>query len=99
MNPSYALPGARVTLSGTVTNGTRQRQAGLDVRLFTSASHFTTRDGMDAYMSRGVAGDLIPAGDPFLISASVAPGATAAWTASFRAGTQGIAASACTVDR
>jgi hypothetical protein len=90
MNPSYAVPGARVTLSGTVTNGTRQRQAGLDVRLFTSASHFTTRDGLDAYMSRGVASDLIPAGDPFLISASVAPGATASWTASFRASTQGI---------
>ena len=90
MNPSYAVPGATVTLSGTVTNGTRQRQAGLDVRLFTSASHFTTRDGLDAYMSRGVVSDLIPAGDPFLISASVAPGATASWTASFRASTQGI---------
>ena len=60
------------------------------MRLFTSASHFTTRDGLDAYMSRGVASDLIPAGDPFLISASVAPGATASWTASFRASTQGI---------
>jgi len=90
MNPSYAVPGRTVTLSGTVTNGTRQRQAGLDVRLYTSASHFTTRDGLDAYMSRGVASDLIPAGDPFVISASVAPGATASWTASFRASTQGI---------
>ena len=90
MNPSYAVPGATVTLSGTVTNGTRQTQAGLDVRLFTSASHFTTRDGLDAYMSRGVVSDLIPAGDPFLISASVAPGATASWTASFRTSTQGI---------
>jgi hypothetical protein len=90
MSPSYAAPGATVRLSGTVTNGTRQTQAGLDVRLFTSASHFTTRDGMDAYVSRGVASDLIPAGNPFFVSASLAPGKTASWTASFRAGTQGI---------
>jgi hypothetical protein len=90
MTPPYAGPGATVTLSGTVTNGTRRTQAGLNVRLFTSASHFTTRDGLDAYMSRGVVSDLIPAGNPFFISASVAPGAIARWTASFRAGTQGI---------
>jgi len=90
MNPPYAVPGATVTLSGTVTNGTRHRQAGLDIQLYTSASPFTTRDGLDAYMSRGVVSDLIPAGDPVVISASVAPGATASWTASFRASTQGI---------
>ncbi len=90
MNPSYAGPGARVTLSGTVTNGTRQTRAGLNVQLYTSASPFTTRDGLDAYMSHGVASDLIPAGEPFVISAGVAPGATASWTASFRASTQGI---------
>jgi hypothetical protein len=90
MNPSYAKPGATVRLSGTVTNGTRQTKAGLDVRLFTSASHFTTRDGMDAYVSRGAASDLIPAGNPFFVSASLAPGASAPWSASFQAGTQGI---------
>ena len=90
MSPSYARPGATVTVSGTVTNGTRRTQAGLGVRLYTSASHFTTRDGLDAYMSRSVGSDLIPAGDPFFISRSVAPGATASWTASFRASTQGI---------
>ena len=32
---------------------------------------------MDAYVSRGVASDLIPAGTQFLVSASLAPGATA----------------------
>ena len=90
MNPSYAAPGTTVRLSGTVTNGTRQTQAGLDVRLFTSASHFITRDRMDAYVSRGVASDLIPAGNPFFVSASLRPGTTASWTASFQAGTQGI---------
>jgi hypothetical protein len=91
MSPSYAAPGATVRLSGTVTNGTRQTQAGLDVRLFTSASHFIARDRMDAYVSRGGASDLIPAGNPFVVSDSLAPGATAHWTASFQADTQGIA--------
>jgi hypothetical protein len=90
MSPSYAAPGATVRLSGTVTNGTRQTKAGLDVRLFTSASHFIARDRMDAYVSRGVASDLIPAGNPFYVSASLRPGTTASWTASFQADTQGI---------
>ena len=90
MSPSYAAPGATVRLSGTVTNGTRQTKAGLDVRLFTSASHFIARDRMDAYVSRGVASDLIPAGNPFYVSASLRPGTTAKWTASFQADTQGI---------
>jgi hypothetical protein len=91
MSPSYAAPGATVRLSGTVTNGTHQTKAGLDVRLFTSASHFIARDRMDAYVSRGVASDLIPAGNPFFVSASLRPGAKASWTASFQADTQGIA--------
>jgi hypothetical protein len=90
MNPSYAAPGATVTMSGTVTNGTRQTQAGLSVRLFTSASHFITRDEMNSYASRGEAPGLAPAGDPFLFSASVAPGRTASWTASFQVSAQGI---------
>ena len=90
MSPSYAAPGATVRLSGTVTNGTRQTKAGLDVRLFTSASHFIARDRMDAYVSRGVTSDLIPAGNPFFVSASLRPGTTASWTASFQADTQGI---------
>jgi hypothetical protein len=90
MTPPYAAPGATVTVSGTVTNGTRQTQAGLAVRLFTSASHFVTRDEMDSYTSRGEAPGLAPAGDSFLFSASVPPGRTASWTASFQVSTQGI---------
>jgi Family of unknown function (DUF6049) len=90
MNPSYAAPGATVTVSGSVTNGTRQTQAGLSVRLFTSASHFITRDEMNSYASRGQAPGLAPAGDPFLFSAGVAPGRSTSWTASFQVSTQGI---------
>ena len=96
MNPQVATPGATVRLSGTITNGTRQTQAGLEVQLYTSAAHFTTRDGMDSYLSHGVASGLLPAGNPFLFAASVAPGGTASWTTSFQVSTQGISSSACT---
>ena len=90
MDPPYAAPGATVTLSGTVTNRTNQTQAGLAVQLYTSAAHFTTRDGMNDYLLHGVAPGLTQAGNPFLMSASLAPGATVNWTASFAVSTQGI---------
>jgi hypothetical protein len=90
MSPEYAKPGATVTVSGTVTNRTRQAQAGLEVQLNTSATHFTTRIGMDDFLSRGVATGLLPAGNPDVLPASLGPGATASWSASFQVGTQGI---------
>lgn len=91
MSPSFAEPGSTVRLSGTVTNGTRQTQAGLDVQLFTSASGLTSRDGMGSYATTGRgAGALVPAGNPFPIPASVPPGGTVSWTASFQPATYGI---------
>ncbi len=90
MNPQFATAGATVNLAGTVTNGTRQTQAGIEVQLYTSQTPFSTRDGMNSYLANGVDGGLAPAGRPFLIPASMAPGATASWSASFQAGTQGI---------
>jgi hypothetical protein len=90
MNPQYAAPGATVTVSGTITNGTRQTQAGLEVQLNTSATHFTTRIGMNDFLSRGVATGLLPAGNPFALPASLGPGASASWTASFQVSAQGI---------
>ena len=90
MNPQYAAPGSTVTVSGTVTNGTRQTLAGLEVQLDTSATHFTTRIGMNDFLSRGLATGLLPAGRPDLLPASLGPGASASWSASFQVSTQGI---------
>jgi Family of unknown function (DUF6049) len=90
MNPQYAAPGATVTVAGTVTNGTRQTQAGLEVQLSTSATHFTTRSGMNDFLSRGLAAGLLPAGNPDVLPVSLGPGASASWSASFRVSTQGI---------
>jgi uncharacterized protein DUF6049 len=90
INPLYAKPGATVTVSGTVTNGTRQTQAGLEVQLNTSATHFTTRIGMNDFLSRGLATGLVPAGNPDLLPASLGPGASASWSASFQVSASGI---------
>ena len=83
MNPQYAEPGNTVTVTGTVSNGTGQTQAGLEVQLYTSSTPFTTRDGMDSFLSHGVDDDLDAVGSQVLLSASVKPGATARWSASF----------------
>jgi hypothetical protein len=90
MNPSYATPGARVSLSGTVTNGTRQAKSGLLVQLLTSPTGFLTRDNMDSYLANGMASGLEQAGQPFLISATVPPGGSVTWSASFQVSTAGI---------
>jgi len=86
LNPGWATPGATVNLTGTVTNRTRQAQAGLEVQLYTSPDRFPTRDQMDSYLAHGADSGLEPAGNPFLIPASVAPGATVAWSTSFQVG-------------
>ena len=90
MNPQYAVPGATVNVEGTVSNRTRQTQAGLEVQLYTSPTPFNTRDQMDSYLAHGGDSNLVAAGTPFLISASVAPGGSADWTASFQVSAQGI---------
>jgi hypothetical protein len=83
MSPQLAGPGATVTLTGTVSNRTSQTQAGLDVQLLTSAERFQTRDAMDGYVNHGTGTNLVQAGNPFFIAASLKPGATVAWHASF----------------
>jgi Family of unknown function (DUF6049) len=90
MDPSVARAGATVNLRGTITNRTRQTQAGLEVQLYTSATRFIPRDDLKSYMSRGEAAGLTPAGDRFLVAASMAPGSTVSWSASFQVSAEGI---------
>jgi len=91
MNPRYARPGSTVSVTGTVTNATAQSQAGLEVQLSTSPTPFPTRDQMDAYLSQGDDAGLQAAGNPFTLTASLAPGATAEWRVSFSVASAGIA--------
>jgi hypothetical protein len=90
MSPSVARAGATVNLRGTITNHTRQTQAGLEVQLLTSATHFTPRDDLKSYLSNGEATGLTPAGDPFGVAASMAPGSTVSWSTSFQVSAEGI---------
>jgi len=83
MNPQFAGPGATVTVAGTISNGTSQTEAGLDVQLYSAPTGFSSRDGMDSFLTQGADSDLEAAGSPFLLSTSVKPGATAHWSASF----------------
>jgi hypothetical protein len=90
MTPQTARPGSTVTVAGTVTNGTSQTKAGLDVRLWTSSIRFQSRDEMDGYVSQGTGASLVEAGDPFYLPASLRPGATVQWHASFQVSTAGL---------
>ena len=90
MTPQTAKPGSTVTVAGTVTNGTSQTKAGLDVQLWTSSIRFQTRDEMDGYVSQGTGASLEEVGDPFSLAASLRPGATVQWHASFQVNTVGM---------
>jgi hypothetical protein len=90
MGPQTAEPGATVTVTGTISNGTGQAKAGLDVQLWTSPTRFQSRDAMDGYVSGGTGASLQPAGPPFLVPASLKPGATVQWRASFQVDTVGM---------
>ena len=90
MTPQTAKPGSTVTVAGTVTNGTSQTKAGLGVQLLTSSIRFQTRDAMDGYVSQGTGANLEAVGDSFSLEASLRPGATARWHASFQVNTVGM---------
>ncbi len=90
MNPRYAAAGSTVTVTGSVSNATAQPQAGLEVQLYTSPIPFPTRDQMDGYLSQGDDSGLEAAGNPFTLTGSLPPGATALWRASFTVTSAGI---------
>ena len=70
MTPQTARPGATVTVAGTVSNGTGQIKAGLDVQLLTSPARFESRDVMDEYVSQGTGASLEEASVPFVLPAA-----------------------------
>jgi Family of unknown function (DUF6049) len=90
MNPQWARPGSTVTLSGTVTNGTSEARSGLEVQLYISPGAFQTRSQMDSYLTHGAGTALEPAASHTVGFASLKPGATASWRASFRVSDVGI---------
>jgi Family of unknown function (DUF6049) len=90
MNPQFARPGATVSVAGTVSNGTAQTKTGLEVQLSTSPTPFSARDQMDGYLSQSGDTSVEAVGKPFVIAASLRPGATVEWRASFNVSSVGI---------
>jgi len=91
MTPQIAGPDSTVRLAGTVTNGTHQAEAGLEVQLLSSPDRFAARDSMDSYLAHGTGASLEAVGQVFVLPASVAPGQTATWSTSFGVSAAGIA--------
>ncbi|HEX4832387.1 MAG TPA: DUF6049 family protein [Trebonia sp.] len=81
----YASPNSVITVKGTITNHTRARVDGVQVRLETSASSgFSARSNMAAFAS-GSAGDgldsaLVPVGQPWMAPEALRSGATLSWS-------------------
>jgi Family of unknown function (DUF6049) len=90
MSPQVAAPGTTVSVTGTVSNGTDQAKAGLEVQLYSSPVQFTSRDLMDSYLAQPGTASTEAVGNPFTIAATLAPGATASWHASFSVATAGM---------
>jgi hypothetical protein len=90
MNPQVAKPGSTVRVTGTVSNGTAHAKAGLEVQLYAAPVKFYTRDEMDGYLGQGQGTTLEAVGNPFIVAASLSPGATVGWHASFNVSSAGI---------
>jgi hypothetical protein len=89
MTPRVAEPGDTVTVAGQVTNRTRVTQTGLTLQLYASASRFSAREQMDAFLADGGNSSLVPAGT-FVFPVGLPPGATARWSASFGVSAAGM---------
>ena len=85
VSPKIAGPGGKVVVTGTITNGTGSALAGLSVQLYSSDAWFPSRDEMDSFATGDGTVPLAAEGDPDLLSASIRPGGTATWRASFTA--------------
>ena len=87
VGPRYAVPGATVTVSGTLTNGTGAPLQEVQVQLLSSAAVFTTPSAMQAY---DIGGFLAAVGQAYFFPKAIASGATVHWSASFQVDTVGM---------
>jgi len=93
VSPGYATPGTPVTVSGSVTNTSGSAITGMTVRLRSSHTAFTSRDGLQVYADGAtVAVDAPVAGAVRAIPGTVQPHATASWSIRLRARQLGLTA-------
>jgi len=93
VSPDYATPNATITVTGTVSNGTRSPVSGLQVRLLSSAQFFGDRSDMNSYAAgHDTQLYLAPEGTMFSLPGTLHSGKTARWSASFTAASAGYQA-------
>ncbi len=84
ISPSdFARPGATVKVSGQFRGGASVLPHGLDVQLWSSGSPFTARSQLDGFAAGSYQPDSVPVATAPL-PASVSPGQTVIWHASFK---------------
>ena len=91
VNPPFAGPGAKVTVSGTVTNATAAAMAGLSVQLWSSNTRLATRSDMNGYLTAQGAQVDAPTGTVVPL-ATVPPHATRTWSLTLQASQVGMTA-------
>lgn len=90
VTPDIAGPGARVTVSGWLRNGTRAAVQGADVQLWSSGTPLNARWQLDAFAAGTYPVDSYVPGTTTALSASIGSGQTATWRASFQVDRVGI---------
>jgi hypothetical protein len=91
IRPGYVTPGKPVTVTGSVTNTSRAPITGITVRLRSSRTAFSSRDGLQVYADGAtVTADSPVAGAQTAALGTLAPHATAPWSIRLRAGQLGL---------
>jgi hypothetical protein len=90
ITPSFARPGATVTVSGHFSNGTYALPQGLDFQLWSSASPFGARSQLQEFASGSFQADGYTQVATMALATAIKPGQTIAWHASFNSDEVGM---------
>jgi hypothetical protein len=90
ITPGYVMPGAPVTVAGSVTNTSDAPITGMKVRLRSSSAPFVTRDGLQVYADGATAEDSPVSRAVTSIPGTLAPHSTADWSIPLRARQLGV---------
>ncbi len=90
VSPQVARPGKRVTVTGTVRNGTATAQSAVSVQLWSSSVPFGNRSELASYEAGQLPVDLPVTGALDTLPGVLQPGATRSWTVTVPVATLGM---------
>ncbi|HTT55084.1 MAG TPA: DUF6049 family protein [Streptosporangiaceae bacterium] len=90
VSPQVARPGKRVTVTGTVRNGTATPQSGVSVQLWSSSVPFGNRSELASYAAGQLPVDLPVTGALATLPGVLGPGAARSWTVTVPVATLGM---------